>query len=91
MFRQNMGRLDRAVRFVIAVILIPVGLFGLSGWQGQPVGLVVLGVAAIALVTSLTGFCLAYIPLGISTVAKGPMEAGTRKRPQHNIVEGSLK
>ena len=76
MFRQNMGRLDRTVRFIAGVALAPIGLFGLSGWQGRPIGLVVAGLAVIALVTSLTGVCPAYIPFGISTVGKGQAGAG---------------
>ena len=35
MFKKNMGWLDRTVRFIVGVALIPTGLFLLGGWQGN--------------------------------------------------------
>lgn len=69
MLRQNMGRLDRTVRFIAAVALIPIGLFALGGWQGSLSGILVEGLAVVLLLTSLTGFCPGYVPFGISTNA----------------------
>ncbi len=37
MFKKNMGRLDRIVRFIVEAALIPIGLFLLGGWQGKSV------------------------------------------------------
>ncbi len=68
MFKKNMGHLDRTLRFIIGVTLIPIGLFALGGWQGNPIGVLVATFALVPLVTSLTGFCPAYIPFGISTL-----------------------
>ena len=70
MFRQNMGRLDRTLRFIAGVALIPIGLFALGGWQGSLIGILVLALVALLLVTSLTGVCPGYIPLRISTVSR---------------------
>ena len=70
MFRQNMGRLDRTLRFIAGVALIPIGLFALGGWQGSLIGILVLALVSLLLVTSLTGVCPGYIPLGISTVSR---------------------
>ena len=68
MFEKNMGRLDRTLRFIVAVALIPTGLVALGGWQGNLIGLLVAAFALLPLVTSLTGFCPAYVPFGISTL-----------------------
>ncbi len=68
MFTKNMGRLDRTLRVVVGVALIPIGLFALNGWQGNLIGIFVAGVALVPLVTSLTGFCPGYLPFGISTL-----------------------
>jgi hypothetical protein len=70
MFKQNMGQLDRTLRFIVGVALIPIGLFALSGWQGNLIGILVVAFALVPLVTSLTGFCPGYIPFGISTLGR---------------------
>lgn len=69
MLRQNMGRLDRTVRFIVGAALIPIALFALGGWQGNLGGILVGAFAVVPLLTSLTGFCPAYVPFGISTNA----------------------
>jgi hypothetical protein len=68
MLKKNMGRLDRTLRFIVGVTLIPMGLFALGGWQGNLIGVLVAVFVLLPLVTSLTGFCPAYIPFGISTL-----------------------
>ena len=68
MFKKNMGRLDRTLRAIVGVALVPIGLVALGGWQGYLIGLLVAGFALWLLVTSLTGFCPGYIPFGISTL-----------------------
>ncbi len=70
MIRRNMGGLDRTVRFVVGVALIPIGLFALSGLAG----IVALVLTVVALATSLTGLCPGYLPFGISTL-------GSERRP----------
>lgn len=67
MLRKNVGGLDRALRFVVGVALILVGLVVLGGWQGNVVGIILAAFALIPLVTSLIGFCPAYVPFRIST------------------------
>jgi len=60
---QNVGEMDRLVRAVTGVILILVGYsVGEGKWQ---IALYVLG--GILLINALTGFCLIYKLLGIST------------------------
>ena len=68
MFKKNMGRLDRTLRFIVGVALVPIGLVALGGWQGTLIGLLVAAFALLPLATSLTGFCPGYIPFGISTL-----------------------
>ena len=67
MFKKNVGRLDRTVRIIAGVALIPIGLFLLGGWQGNSTGILVAILALIPLVTGLIGSCPAYVPFGIST------------------------
>lgn len=70
MFKKNMGRLDRTVRFIIGVALVVIGLFLLGGWRGNVDGLLVTVLALATLATSLVGFCPVYVPFGISTREK---------------------
>ena len=60
---QNESETDRVLRVVMGVILILVAYSTVVGiWQ---IGLYVLGV--LLTVTGLTGFCLIYKLLGVST------------------------
>jgi hypothetical protein len=76
MFRRNLGRLDRTVRLIVGVALIPIGLFLLGGWQGNGDGILVAVLALGPLATSLIGSCPAYTLLGISTLEKKRGETG---------------
>ncbi|NIR46822.1 MAG: DUF2892 domain-containing protein, partial [Gemmatimonadetes bacterium] len=51
MIRKNMGRLDRALRLITGVALIPVGLFALGGSHGDAAGLAVAAFALMPLAT----------------------------------------
>ena len=70
MLRKNMGRLDRTLRFVTGLALIPIGLFALSGWHGNLAGILVAALAVMPIGTSLTGFCPVYLPFRLSTIGK---------------------
>ena len=60
----NMGPIDRSIRLVIAAIIAALYFIG----QITGIVAVVLGIVAIAfVVTSLVGWCPAYLPLGLST------------------------
>ncbi|HSV94433.1 MAG TPA: DUF2892 domain-containing protein [Spirochaetia bacterium] len=62
----NEGEIDRLVRTVLGVIMLLVGYsVGTGVWQ---VALYVLG--GVMVVTGLTGFCVIYKILGISTNKK---------------------
>lgn len=66
MATRNAGRLDRAVRLVIGVMLL-----GLYGALEPPLKYVsLLGLVFVA--TALTGFCPLYALLGVDTCGKRP-------------------
>lgn len=62
--KPNMGTVDRVIRLIlVAIIAILFATGQLSG-----VGAIILGIVAVAfLVTSVIGWCPAYLPFGIST------------------------
>jgi hypothetical protein len=61
--RVNEGILDRAIRVVVAAVLIGIGL----GVVGGIAGIVMAAIGAIPLLTGLSGFCPLYVPFGIDT------------------------
>jgi hypothetical protein len=73
MFKRNEGLLDRIVRVVLGMVLLPIGLIwwfgGLPG-TGSAAGLVAAGLGLLGLLTGISGVCPLYIPFGISTLEK---------------------
>ena len=63
----NMGKADRLIRTIIAVVLI--GLL-ISGQVTGSLAILAGVVAAIFVVTSLIGFCPLYRLLGLSTCGR---------------------
>ena len=62
--KKNMGTADRAIRTLIAIVLIVLYFTNvITGWLG--IGLIALSV--IFLLTSLISFCPLYFPFGIKT------------------------
>jgi len=59
----NVGTIDRAIRLVIAAVLIGVGLGVVRG----PRGIAIAAVGAIPLVSALSGHCPLYTVFGINT------------------------
>ena len=68
--KENVGYIDRMIRFVIAIVFIIIGITVSPWWYI---------VAVFALVTGLIGWCPVYAMLGIST--KGAVEAKTASKP----------
>lgn len=65
--KKNMGTIDRAVRFLVAILIAV--LYFTNQISGTAA--IILGVVAVAfLVTSFMSSCPAYIPLKISTIKK---------------------
>ncbi len=59
----NEGSIDRAVRLLVALVLIGIGLGVVRG----PGGIAMAVVGVIPLLTGLSGFCPLYTLLGINT------------------------
>ena len=57
MFKKNVGGLDRTLRLVAGVTLLPIGLFLLGGWRGKSIGIDVVLFALWPLMTGPFGFC----------------------------------
>jgi len=76
--RTNVGRVDRAIRFVLAFVALGVAFF--AGLTIQ--GVVALAVAVILAVTAGAGFCPVYRWFGITTDRQrlGQTNAGRGKR-----------
>jgi DUF2892 family protein len=68
MSHRNEGPLDRALRLVAGIVLLPLGLFVLGGVDGAIVGLLFAAFGVIGLVTAATGFCPTYTLFGFSTL-----------------------
>ena len=62
--KSNMGSADRVVRSLVALAIV--GLYA-TGAIGGTVAVLLGVVAAVFLLTSLVGWCPAYLPFGIST------------------------
>jgi hypothetical protein len=56
--KKNVGGTDKVLRIIVGLVIIGLGINFQSWW-----GLIGL----VPLFTALTGRCLAYLPLGIST------------------------
>jgi hypothetical protein len=59
----NEGSIDRAIRLVVAGVLIGIGLGVVRG----PGGIAMAVIGVIPLLTGLSGFCPLYTLLGIDT------------------------
>ena len=68
MFKRNEGIIDRTLRVLLSMVLLPTGLFWLGGLQGSILGLVATGLGVMGLITGFTSVCILYLPFGISTL-----------------------
>ena len=62
--KANMGTADKAIRIIIAIVLIV--LYFTNIITGT-LGIIALVLAGIFLLTSLVGFCPLYAPFGLNT------------------------
>ena len=67
LMKENMGNIDRAIRIILAIVIV---VLYFSGVVSGSVGIVLLIVAGIFLLTSLVSFCPLYVPFNISTRKK---------------------
>ena len=81
---QNVGKLDKAIRVIIAAILIVVSVGYLQGgWQ---IAGIVIGF--LTFFTALVGWCLPYQLFGISTAGK---KAAAKKVTPKVAVKKAVK
>jgi hypothetical protein len=66
----NVGAVDRAIRLLIAVVLIGLGLGVVRG----PRGIAMAAVGAIPLLSALSGRCPLYTVFGITTRRRSPRQ-----------------
>jgi len=59
--KKNIGTTDKTIRIILGVVIILLGIIFQSWW-----GLIGL----LPLLTALSGTCLVYMPLKISTIKK---------------------
>jgi hypothetical protein len=64
---KNMGSADRAIRVILAAIVV--ALYFANIISGT-VAIVLLAFSAIFILTSLIGVCPLYLPFGLSTLRK---------------------
>ncbi len=62
-----MGTLDRIIRVIIAVII---AILYFTHVLTGTLGIILLIIAALLIITSISGFCLPYKLFGISTISK---------------------
>jgi hypothetical protein len=65
--KKNMGILDKAIRILIALVVIV--LYFVHAISGT-LAIILLILSGIFILTSLVGFCPLYLPFGINTGKK---------------------
>lgn len=65
--KQNVGSLDRIIRFVLGVVLVLAGLLALGGLSGNIWGIVAAVAGLVLIVTAAISWCPIWMALGINT------------------------
>lgn len=65
--KKNMGVIDRAIRTMIAAVLV---ILYMTNVITGTLAMILIAVAVIFLLTSLISVCPLYLPFGISTAKK---------------------
>lgn len=65
--KKNMGKLDRALRVIVAIVF---GVLYFTGKVEGAMGMTMLALGVVFLLTSLVSFCPLYVPLGMDTTEK---------------------
>jgi hypothetical protein len=66
--KKNMGTIDRAIRMIVAIVIL--GLYFANMISGT-FAIVLLVIAGAFIATSFMSFCPLYLPLGINTNKEG--------------------
>ncbi len=59
---KNMGVFDRTIRIIAGIILVAFGILKVPSY-----GTIITIFGAFIILTGIVGFCILYVPLGIST------------------------
>ena len=71
---KNVGNLDAAVRILLAIVLIYLGLFTLDGLAGNIVGIIVALVSIAPIYFAVTRKCILFRWFNLSTLPKDKRE-----------------
>ncbi len=65
MFKRNESAADRIVRAIVGIILVLIAIYEVGA--ATVLGIILIIVGVVLIITAITGFCLLYTVLGIST------------------------
>ena len=65
MFKKNEGAVDRIIRVIAGIAILIIGIYEFKSLA--VLGIILIIVGAVLIITAITGFCLLYTLLGIST------------------------
>jgi hypothetical protein len=65
MFKKNEGAVDRIIRAIAGIVILVIGIYEVKSLA--VLGIILIIVGAVLIITAITGFCLLYTLLGIST------------------------
>ena len=65
MFKKNEGAVDRIIRVIAGIVILIIGIYEFKSLA--VLGIILIIVGAVLIITAITGFCLLYTLLGIST------------------------
>ena len=65
MFKKNESAVDRIIRAIVGVVILAIGIYEVKSLA--VLGIILIIVGAVLIITAITGFCLLYTLLGIST------------------------
>ncbi len=71
---RNIGKLDRTFRFLLALLLLWLGLIGLQGLEGRALGIAVALISVIPFATSTTASCFVFRWLNKHSLSKRECE-----------------
>jgi hypothetical protein len=71
---KNVGNVDAAIRILVAVFLIYLGLFVLDGLEGNLTGIIVTVVSIIPIYFAVTRKCILFKLFNISSIPKSKAE-----------------
>jgi uncharacterized membrane protein len=65
MFKKNESTVDRIIRAIAGIVILVIGIYEVKSLA--VLGIILIIVGAVLIITAITGFCLLYTLLGIST------------------------